>query len=145
MLVDFVDLNEKEQSLVFLARSQANAFLSYKNGDFKSFLNFLKYLKFQNDKKYFMLLENDDFIGVISFYNIKNSSAQIGFYKNPKRQKVGKIIINELLKKAKNLGLFHIYARVQKTNFKALKLFEFSEFKQISSLNDDILEFEKNI
>ena len=92
-----------------------------------------------------MLLENDDFIGVIGFYDIKNSSAKIAFYKNTQQTKAGKIIINELLKKAKNLEIKTLFADVKAENSKALSLLNDFEFYKIQSKNAKILTFQKNI
>lgn len=92
-----------------------------------------------------MLLENDYFIGVIGFYDIKNSAAKIAFYKNAKQVKVGKIIINELLKKAENLGIKTLFAYVKAENSKALRLLDSFEFYKIQNKNPKILTLQKNI
>ena len=144
-LIDFVYLNDEQKLLVFKARYAASSLLTYKKTSFNAFLNFIKYLKFKQNAKYFMLLENDDFIGVIGFYDIKNSSAKIAFYKNTQQTKVGKIIINELLKKAKNLEIKTLFADVKVENSKALSLLNDFEFYKIQSKNAKILTLQKNI
>ena len=88
MLKDFCFLNNDEILAVFHARSQPEIYsflgdFSGRKNELKAFKNFINYLKTQNDKKYYAIYENGSFLGVICFFDITKTAAQIGFYKNP--------------------------------------------------------------
>lgn len=144
MLKDFCALDESEISELFRARSHPSiyAFLgdfAERKSDIKAFKNFINYLKSQSDKKYFALYENADFIGVVCFFDITNTTAQIGFYKNPALYKVGKILIKNLLDKAHDFGLSSLFARVKNDNEKSLNLLKSFGFLEMEILDNKII------
>lgn len=144
MLKDFCFLNNDEILAVFHARSQPEIYsflgdFSGRKNELKAFKNFINYLKTQNDKKYYAIYENGSFLGVICFFDITKTAAQIGFYKNPDFKKVGDILIKNLLNHAYELGLKELFARVKKDNEKSLNLLKNSHFLELGILDDQII------
>jgi len=78
-------------------------------------------------KKYFLVKQKDDYLGVIDFVDIDDTACEFGLYVNPYLQKkgVGSLLLEEIIRYAfKELGLKKLRARVCKKNKKALGLYE---------------------
>ncbi len=99
----------------------------------KNHLDFIKYLKTTKEKLYFLVQKNDDFIGVIDFYNFKDSSCEFGLYANPeiKLAGIGKILTESSIKYAFDiLKLSSLKLEVFSDNVKALGLYKSFNFKE---------------
>lgn len=139
-LKNFTKLNSDEILATFIARSnpQIASFLTRATPNYEAHKNFINYLKNQNDKLYFMVKKSGDFIGVISFINIKNNSAEFGLFKNPQITGVGNILMKTLLDYAKNeLKLKSIQGHVLKKNEKAIALYSHFDFKILENNDED--------
>lgn len=98
-------------------------------------LNFIESLKNSNDKKFFIVQDKDDIIGVINFINITEISAVAGYYKNPEleRKGVADILFNEIKKYAENyLNIKEIIMFVFKENKISIHCIEKNGYKYIS-------------
>ena len=127
-LKNFTQLNSDEVLATFIARSHPSiaCFLTNTTPNYEAHKNYINYLKNQSDKRYFMVFDDDDFMGVILFTSIKTKEgeAEFGLYKNPRMTSVGNLLMQALLDYAKNeLKLKRLYGRVKKKNIKAIKLY----------------------
>lgn len=106
----------------------------------KNHLSFIKYLKTTKEKLYFLVQQNDDFIGVIDFYNFKDSSCEFGLYANPemKLAGIGKILTESSIKYAFDvLKLSSLKLEVFSDNAKALGLYRSFNFKECAQKEID--------
>lgn len=145
-LKDFTKLDADEILAVFRARTDPSvARFSKSNFSFETHRNFIKYLKYQDDKKYFMVYDDNDFIGVISFIEISAKDAEFGIYKNPSAAHVGNILMNEMLKFARDkLNIEQIHARALRENTKAIALYRKFGF-EITSEDEKIIYLQKKL
>ena len=145
-LKDFTKLDNSEILAVFHARKSPDvARFSRSDFSFETHQNFIKYLKYQDDKKYFMVYDDNDFIGVISYICIANGAAEFGIYKSPAASSVGRILMQKMLEFAKNeLKLPRIRGRVLENNEKAIVLYEKFGFARIGH-DGDIIHVEKQL
>ena len=87
--------------------------------------NFLKKLKNNKDKIYFLIFRKDKRVGVLTLNNVINNQAKIGFYISPflkKREVVLEILYYSLMFCFKKLNLVKIYGYSEKENKVANKL-----------------------
>ena len=100
----------------------------------KEHLKYVKKLRAQQDKKYFLITKNNKNIGVIDFTNIKNNSAEFGIYSNPKLYGQGKSLMQIMIEYSFNIiNLNHIKASVFSDNTKAIDLYKKFNFKKIDT------------
>lgn len=96
-------------------------------------MKFIESLKNSEDKIYFLVKKDDEFIGVIDFNNIKeNESLIMGIYTNPSLKGYGKILIETII----NFSFYilkvkKIFAEVFFENEKAYNLYKKYNFKEI--------------
>lgn len=124
MLKNFIDLNEFEKEFVLKYRNDKNInkFMKNKNITHEEHLNFLSDLKTNINKKYFLVYENEQIIGVIDFVNIALNSCEFGLYGIKKG--VGNLLMEEIKNYAFNvLKVQNLNACVFKENTKALNLY----------------------
>lgn len=125
-LKDFTTLTRAEQYLILAWRNdiKITAFVKTKEISFKEHFDFIKALKQEKTKKYFLVYENEEILGVISFVNITPYSCEFGLYQNPHLQGKGKVLMQEILNYAFNiLKVLELQSSVLKFNQKALKLY----------------------
>ncbi|WP_169752545.1 UDP-4-amino-4,6-dideoxy-N-acetyl-beta-L-altrosamine N-acetyltransferase [Campylobacter mucosalis] len=84
-LINFTELLKEQKIMVFKWRNDERVFkfMKTKSISLKSHLKFLKSLKNDATKRYFLVKNSDTFLGVISFINITNTSCEFGVYANP--------------------------------------------------------------
>ncbi|EAI3898579.1 UDP-4-amino-4,6-dideoxy-N-acetyl-beta-L-altrosamine N-acetyltransferase [Campylobacter coli] len=136
---DFIHLNDYEIKLVWQWRNdkKISQFMKTKYIDFQEHLNFIIALKKDQTKKYFLVLKDDEVIGVIYFINITQDSCEFGLYAKPNLKGVGQILMQEIKKYAfEILKIKELKACVFKQNKKALDLYLKSGFF-VASENDD--------
>lgn len=100
----------------------------------KNHLDFIEYLKTTTEKLYFLVRQNDNFIGVIDFYNFKDSSCEFGLYANPeiKLAGIGKILTECCIKYAFDiLGLKKLKLEVLSDNERAINLYKKYNFQEV--------------
>lgn len=142
---NFANLTSDEVLQVYKARTHPSTLaFSNTNFSFEEHLGFVKSLKFRSDRVYLMVFDDNEFIGVISFVDIENGSAEFGVYKNPDETGVGDILMQEIIKQAKNLNINSILASVLKNNPKAIHLYEKFGFN-LASQDDKFLYLKLNL
>ncbi len=123
---DFIHLNDYEIKLVWRWRNdkKISQFMKTKYIDFQEHLNFITALKKDQTKKYFLVLKDDETIGVIYFINITQDSCEFGLYVKPNLKGVGQILMQEIKKYAfEILKTKELKACVFKQNKRALNLY----------------------
>ncbi|KAA6233560.1 UDP-4-amino-4,6-dideoxy-N-acetyl-beta-L-altrosamine N-acetyltransferase [Campylobacter sp. LR264d] len=133
-LKDFTKLNRAELYLVLMFRNDKKiaSFMHTKEISLKTHLEFIENLKNDKSKKYFLVFDDDEILGVIDFVNINKQSCEFGMYQNPYLKGFGAILMKEIKKYAfENLGLKNLNARVFKDNERALTLYLKHGFKII--------------
>ncbi|MCZ0772058.1 UDP-4-amino-4,6-dideoxy-N-acetyl-beta-L-altrosamine N-acetyltransferase [Campylobacter hepaticus] len=130
-LKNFTQLNMKEIKLVFKWRNDnhISQFMKNKHFSFKEHLHFIKNLKKDQSKKYFLVFQNKESIGVIDFININAISCEFGLYARPNLKGKGQILMDEIKKYAfEILKVQTLKAEVLKDNHKALRLYQKNHF-----------------
>ncbi|WP_291949931.1 UDP-4-amino-4,6-dideoxy-N-acetyl-beta-L-altrosamine N-acetyltransferase [Campylobacter sp.] len=123
-LKNFIDLNDFEKNLILQYRNkkQIAKFMKNSHIDFNEHLNFLSNLKNDLTKKYFLVYDDNEAIGVIDFTHITPQTCDFGLYGIKKN--VGDILMNEVKTYAFNVLKVQILkAYVFKNNTKALNLY----------------------
>jgi len=124
-LKDFTSLCKAEFYLVLAWRNDERIapFMHSKQISFNEHLKFFEELKFNTNKKYFLVYDDEEILGVISFVKTKQI-YEFGLYQNPNLKGFGKILMQEILNHAfLNLKLKKLNAKVLKSNQKALNLY----------------------
>lgn len=124
VLKDFIHLNQEEIKLVLKWRNDESIakFMKTQNITLKEHLSFLSSLKTDTTKKYFLVYDSKQAIGVIDFINITKLSCEFGLYGIKKG--VGELLMREVKNYAFNvLKVQTLNACVFKENTKALNLY----------------------
>lgn len=125
-LINFTDLNDEQKMMVFDWRNDERVakFMRSKNISLNEHLKFIDSLKTARDKIYFLVRENDEFIGVIDFIDISDRECEFGLYANPRLKGQGKTLMHTVLAYAfRILKVKEINARVFNENEKAMLLY----------------------
>ncbi|EIJ4040625.1 UDP-4-amino-4,6-dideoxy-N-acetyl-beta-L-altrosamine N-acetyltransferase [Campylobacter jejuni] len=125
-LKNFTELNSQEIELIFKWRNRPDIsqFMKTKHIDFEEHLRFLKNLHQDSSKKYFLVFQDEQMIGVIDFVNITTKSCEFGLYAKPNLKGVGQILMNEIIKYAfEILKIKNLKACIFKQNQRALNLY----------------------
>lgn len=142
ILKDFIHLNQEEIKLVLKWRNDESIakFMKTQNITLKEHLSFLSSLKTDTTKKYFLVYDSKQAIGVIDFINITNNSCEFGLYGIKKG--AGELLMQEVKNYAFNvLKVQTLNACVFKENTKALNLYLKHKFKIIKENNNFYLMF----
>lgn len=121
---NFTDLNDFEKEFILRHRNDPSIakFMKTNYISYEEHLNFIQNLKNDYTKRYFLVYENNQAIGVIDFINITINSCEFGLYGIKKG--VGNLLMEEIKKYAFNvLKVKILKACVFKENVKALKLY----------------------
>ena len=140
MLKEFIKLNYDEKLMILEWRNHPNIskFMINKKVGLDEHLNFINSLKKSKTKKYFLV----DDIGVIDFNNITGEKADIGLYKNPKKNRVGKVLLQTLIDYGFNeLKLKKLILYVYENNLKAINLYKKFNFKKVDK-KDNLIKME---
>ncbi|HED0575927.1 TPA: UDP-4-amino-4,6-dideoxy-N-acetyl-beta-L-altrosamine N-acetyltransferase [Campylobacter jejuni] len=125
-LKNFIELNSQEIDLIFKWRNDIyiSQFMKTKQIDFEEHLRFIKSLHQDSSKKYFLVFQDEQIIGVIDFINIAAKSCEFGLYAKPNLKGVGQILMDEIKRYAfENLKVQKLKACVFKQNQRALNLY----------------------
>lgn len=144
---NFIDLNEVEKVLVYGWRNHSRIapFMRTKNITLRGHYAFLKTLKNDEYKQYFLALENDEILGVVCFIGIKHGiSCEFGIYQNPDLRGFGARLMEAMLKYAfEVLKVTTLYACALNYNTKAIALyhkFGFTLTKKDTTMSYFLLE-----
>ena len=142
-LLNFTELSYELTLMVLSWRNHEKVRKCMLNQDeisLNNHLAFIEYLKTTKEKLYFLVQQNDNFIGVIDFYNFKDSSCEFGLYANPemKLAGIGKILTESSIKYAFDvLKLSSLKLEVFSDNAKALGLYRSFNFKEYAQKKID--------
>lgn len=145
ILKDFIHLSQEEIKLVLKWRNDENIakFMKTQNISLKEHLKFLSSLKTDKTKKYFLVYDDKNIIGVIDFININSTSCEFGLYGIQKG--VGNLLMQEVKNYAFNvLKIQNLNACIFKENTKALNLYLKHDFKIIKE-NKNFFYLDNNI
>ena len=131
-LINFTSLNDEQKLMVLKWRNDERIakFMQNKSVGKEEHFTFLERLKSIQDKIYFLVKDEGEFIGVVSFVDITKESCEFGVYKNPELKGVGK----KLLDLIKDYAFFtlkvgSLKAKAYNSNEKALALYKNFGFK----------------
>ena len=126
-LINFTSLSGEQKLMVLKWRNDERIakFMKNKSVGKEEYFVFLERLKSIQDKIYFLVKYESEFIGVVSFVDITKESCEFGVYKNPELKGVGK----KLLDLIKDYAFFtlkvgSLKAKAYNNNEKALALYE---------------------
>jgi len=137
-LLNFIDLGQKEKEMILEWRNHPEIRKWMYNQEkikLEEHLNFIDSLKSRNDKLYFLVKKQDEYIGVVDFLDLDKKEIFYGMYANPYSKILGiGRILNEIsidfafnFLKAKKLKL-----EVFEDNFQVRNLHKKYKFKEVS-------------
>lgn len=133
-LINFTKLSLDEKKMVLEWRNYPNIKKwMYSDSDIalEDHLNFIELLKNREDKQYYLVKNNNEYIGVIDFTNINTKATDIGLYANPELKRIGNILMKKIIDYSFNsLKVSIIYAEVFLDNDKAYSLYLRNGFKE---------------
>ena len=98
----------------------------------ESHLSYIDSLPHRQDRRYFLVKQNDEAIGVIDFTNIHDNQADIGLYAKPNLRGVGNLLMQSIIDYGfKTLKVNLLISEVFETNEAAVKLYTKFGFKRI--------------
>lgn len=126
-LINFTELNSEEAARVLRWRNDKRVakFMKNKSVSEAEHKNFISNLKNDETKRYFLVKEADEYIGVIDFVDITRKSCEFGLYADPELKGVGAKLMNAIFNYAfKILKVDELRAYAYSHNASALKLYE---------------------
>jgi len=137
-LINFVNTSLEEKKMILEWRNHPNIrkwMYNQEEIELDSHLQFIDSLKYCQDKLYFLVKMDKQYIGVIDFTNIDyhNKSTYFGLYSNPnlKIAGIGTILLKTILNYAFNtLNMNTLKLEVFEINKKALNLYKKFNFKK---------------
>lgn len=126
-LLNFKDFNNSQIELVYKWRNDPKIaqYMINKSIKWDEHLNFINSLKNSSDKLYFLVYQDNEPIGVISFINIDSQKCEFGLYANPNLRKMGDILMSSIVDYAFNsLKVKEILAKAYANNPKAINLYQ---------------------
>jgi len=133
-LINFTDLTMEEKLMVLSWRNDASVKKwMYNNKEIlvEDHLSFIDTLKNKKNTLYFIVKENEKYLGVIDFIDIEiGSFATMGIYINPKLKGLGSLLMKVIIDFSfHSLNVKKIYSEVFEDNRKAFMLYEEYGFK----------------
>jgi UDP-4-amino-4,6-dideoxy-N-acetyl-beta-L-altrosamine N-acetyltransferase len=120
--INFIDLDEAQIRLVLSWRNDEAIkkwMHSKETISLNSHLDFIKTLKGNKTKDYFLIKEDDEYLGVIDLTN-----EYLGIYANPQKKRVGDVLLAQIIDFAFNEKKIQtLKAQVYEDNIKAIKLY----------------------
>ena len=133
-LIPFTELNDTEKEMILAWRNHREIRMWMFNSNeisLNEHFRFIESLKNRSDKRYFLVRQANDYLGVVDLTNITSSSAEIGIYANPDKRGVGALLMDTLIRYAFNtLKLTKLIANVFSDNEKAKRLYQKFDFKE---------------
>lgn len=137
-LINFTNLTLEEKKMVLFWRNHPTIKQwMYNNDDIilENHLNFIETLKDCTDKLYFLVKQNDDYVGVVDFTKIDKESktSEFGLYANIELKGLGNILLNSVCEYGFNtLNINKLIAEVFEENKKAINLYKKFNFQEIA-------------
>lgn len=123
-LINFTDLTDEQILMVLCWRNDERVakFMKNKSVSEQEHRNFISNLKNDETKRYFLVKEDSDYIGVIDFVDIAADSCEFGIYANPELK--GKILMQTIAEyAAKTLKVGELKSCAYNKNKKAIALY----------------------
>ena len=123
---DFTKLSQSELEMILKWRNdeRINHFFVHQVVELNEHFAFVKSLKNDTSKKYFLVFDDEKPIGVVNFININKDECEFGLYQNPNLKGFGKVLLKNLVEYAfENLGIKTLNARAFNHNAKASALY----------------------
>lgn len=123
-LINFTDLTDEQILMVLRWRNDERIakFMKNKSVSEQEHRNFISNLKNDETKRYFLVKEDSDYIGVIDFVDIAADSCEFGIYANPELK--GKILMQTIAEyAAKTLKVGELKSCAYNENKKAIALY----------------------
>ena len=131
-LLNFTTLEESECTLVLSWRNhpKVREWMLHQNEiSLDEHLHFIESLKSRADKRYFLVKQENEYIGVIDFTDITEESAELGIYAKPDMRGVGGVLMEVLIDYAfTTLKVKKLVANVFSDNIQAAHLYEKFDF-----------------
>lgn len=146
-LINFTALTNEQKLMVLSWRNdeRISAFMKNKTVGKDEHFNFIESLKSRNDRLYFLVKNEEKYIGVIDFIKICDKSCEFGIYGNPNLKGVGKILMQNIIDYARKiLKIGELNACVYKQNERAIKLYKKFNF-EIKYQKDQMIYLSKNL
>ena len=125
-LINFTELDSEEATKVLRWRNDKRVanFMKNKSVSEAEHKNFISNLKNDETKRYFLVKEDSDYIGVIDFADIAADSCEFGIYANPELKGKGKILMQTIVEyAAKTLKVGELKSCAYNENEKAIALY----------------------
>lgn len=123
-LINFTDLTDEQILMILRWRNDERVakFMKNKSVSEQEHRNFISNLKNDETKRYFLVKDSKDYIGVIDFVGIAADSCEFGIYANPELK--GKILMQTIVEyAAKTLKVGELKSCVYNENEKAIALY----------------------
>lgn len=123
-LINFTDLTDEQILMILRWRNDERIakFMKNKSVSEQEHRKFISNLKNDETKRYFLVKEDSDYIGVIDFVGIEADACEFGIYANPELK--GKILMQTIAEyAAKTLKVGELKSCVYNENEKAIALY----------------------
>lgn len=123
-LINFTDLTDEQILMILRWRNDERVakFMKNKSVSEQEHRNFISNLKNDETKRYFLVKEDSDYIGVIDFVGIEADACEFGIYANPELK--GKILMQTIAEyAAKTLKVGELKSCACNENEKAIALY----------------------
>ena len=138
-LINFINLSLQEKETVLSWRNHPDIKKwMYTNQDItlKDHLYFIESLKGKQDRNYFLVKQNHEYIGVIDFTDITSQKLEIGLYTNPAQKAKGDILMQLIIDYSfHDLHVNTVTAELFSENSKAYHLYQRYGFKEVNKKN----------
>ena len=125
-LINFTDLTDEQILMILRWRNDERVakYMKNKSVSEQEHRNFISNLKNDETKRYFLVKEDSDYIGVIDFVDIAADSCEFGIYANPELKGKGKILMQTIAEyAAKTLKVGELKSCAYNENEKAIALY----------------------
>ena len=97
-LINFTDLTDEQILMILRWRNDERVakYMKNKSVSEQEHRKFIANLKNDETKRYFLVKEDNDYIGVIDFVGIEADACEFGIYANPELKGKGKILMQTI-------------------------------------------------